>query len=53
MEEIKRLINPSVSVWTKDWFPKKGEKLKQVELYTVMKQCELIPPTTENVISTE
>ena len=47
MEEKRIPINPRVSVWTKDRFPKKGEELKLVELYTVMKQCEQIPPTTE------
>ena len=47
MEEVKSPINPQVSVWTSEWFPKKGDKLQQMKLYNVMKQCERISPTTE------
>ena len=47
MEINERPINPKVSVWTKDWFPKKGDELKQMDLYTVMKQCERISSSAE------
>ena len=36
-------INPKVSTWIHSRFPKKGEELKIIDLYTVMKQCEQIP----------
>lgn len=36
-------INPKVSTWIHSRFPKKGEELKIINLYTVMKQCEQIP----------
>ena len=47
MEINERPINPKVSVWTKNWFPKRGDELKQMDLYTVMKQCERISSSTE------
>ena len=47
MKVNERPINPKVSVWTKDWFPKKGDELKQMDLYTVMKQCERISSSAE------
>ena len=47
MKINERPINPKVSVWTKDWFPKKGDELKQMYLYTVMKQCERISSSAE------
>lgn len=47
MKINNRPINPKVSVWTKDWFPKKGDELKQMNLYTVMKQCERISSSAE------
>ena len=47
MKVNERPINPKVSVWTKDWFPKKGDELKQMDLYAVMKQCERISSSAE------
>lgn len=47
MKINERPINPKVSVWTKDWFPQKGDELKQTDLYTVMKQCEQISSSAE------
>lgn len=32
-------INPKVSLWTKNYFPKKTESLKEIDLYTVLKYC--------------
>lgn len=39
-------INPKVSTWIHNRFPRKGEELKIIDLYTVMKQCEQISPET-------
>ena len=36
-------INPKVSTWIHSRFPKKGEELKIIDLYIVMKRCEQIP----------
>lgn len=47
MEDNVRPINPRISVWTNNWFPSKGDKLIQTDLYTVMKQCEQISSNTE------
>ena len=34
-------INPKVSVWTQERNPYKGEELHILDLYTVLKQCEV------------
>lgn len=39
-------INPKVSTWIHNRFPRRGEELKIIDLYTVMKQCEQILPET-------
>lgn len=47
MEVNERPINPRVSVWGNNWFPRKGDVLKEIDLYSVMKQCELISSNIE------
>lgn len=40
-------INPKVSVWTESYNPKKSDTLKEIDLYSVLKQCEIIDPLKE------
>ena len=39
---MENKINPKVSVWTKKWRPFKGDKLHILNLYTVLKQCNIL-----------
>lgn len=38
---MENKINPKVSVWTQERNPYKGEELHILDLYTVLKQCEV------------
>ena len=40
-------INPKVSLWVKEYFPKKSERLEELDLFTVLKHCETISTTAQ------
>lgn len=40
-------INPRISLWVDTYNPKKGDTLQEQNLYTVLKYCETIDPSTE------